>query len=205
MSDFFILAVAGGSGSGKTFFSEALAKQLGPEKCFVLYQDSYYRDQSNKFDHDGGAVNFDHPESLDFDLMAEHLELLKKGNDIHIPIYDFATHSRLEKTTPQAPKKLVIVDGILILSQPQLRKHFSESIFVNTPEDIRFARRLKRDVAERGRTEDGVKKQFEAQVKPMHDLFVEPSKEFAGIISSGTDMESFHNTIAKVLTTFDLG
>jgi uridine kinase len=200
MIDHFILGVAGGSGSGKTFFAETLAKKLGPENAIVLYQDSYYIDQSEKFDHDGGAVNFDHPEALDFNLLSKHLINLKAGQDIEIPIYDFATHKRLEKSITQESKKVIIVDGILILSQPEVRKHFDESIFVHTPEEIRYQRRLTRDVQERGRTADGVKAQFDSQVKPMHDMFVEPSKEHAGVVSSGTDMEAFNRLLQQVLT-----
>ena len=198
MNDTFIVGVAGGSGSGKTFFAEALAKKLGPEVSFVLYQDNYYIDQSHKFDHDGGSVNFDHPESLDFDLMASHLEDLKNGFDIEIPMYDFATHSRLEKTKYQKAKKVVIIDGILIFTQPQILELCDETIFIETPEDIRFQRRLERDVIERGRTENGVKKQFEMQVKPMHDLFVEPSKFQANLVSSGTDMNAFYNLLSSI-------
>lgn len=192
-----ILGVAGGSGSGKTFFAQALAKKL-KDKAFVLYQDNYYIDQSHRFDYDGGSVNFDHPDALDFDLMAQHLKELKQGEDIRIPKYDFATHSRLRETIYQPWKKVVIVDGILILTQPKLIELFDESIFVETPEEIRFARRLNRDVVERGRTAEGVKAQFENQVKPMHDLFVEPSKEKATYVSSGVDMDAFYRLLADI-------
>ncbi len=194
-----IIGVSGGSGSGKTFFAETLAKKIGRDKSFVLYQDSYYIDQSSKFDHDGGSVNFDHPDAIDFDLLAKHLKSLKQGMDIQVPIYDFATHKRLEKAVYQENKPIIIVDGILILTQPKLRKLFDESIFVHTPEDIRFQRRMVRDINERGRTKDGVIAQFEGQVKPMHDLFVEPSKEFATIISSGTDMDVFNKVLSDIL------
>lgn len=195
----YIIGIAGGSGSGKTFLAETLAKKLGKEKSFVLYQDSYYIDQSDKFDHDGGSVNFDHPSALDFNLLAEHLKQLKSGEDIEIPVYDFATHTRLKRTISQPSKKIVLVDGILILTQPHVRKYFDQSIFVHTPEEIRFQRRLIRDVNERGRTAEGVKNQFESQVKPMHDQFVEPSKEFANIISSGTDMEMFNKLLNEIV------
>ena len=200
MSDIFIIGIAGGSGSGKTFFAEALARKIGAENSFVLYQDSYYIDQSAKFDHDGGSVNFDHPNSLDFDLLSTHLSQLKEGRDIEIPIYNFASHKRLERTISQKPKKVVIVDGILILTQPHVTRYFDDSIFVQTPEDIRYQRRLLRDVQERGRTQDGVKAQFEAQVKPMHDLFVEPSSINASIVSSGTDMDKFNIMLNSILT-----
>ncbi len=198
MNDVFILGVSGGSGSGKTFFAETLAKKLGPEISFVLSQDNYYIDQSHKFDHDGGSVNFDHPNALDFDLMANQLTDLKYGMDIEIPLYDFATHSRLQKTRHQAAKKVVIIDGILIFTQPKILELCDETIFIETPEDIRFQRRLERDVIERGRTHEGVKAQFEAQVKPMHDMFVEPSKENATYVSSGTDMDAFYSLLSSI-------
>lgn len=174
-----IIGVAGGSGSGKTTFATRLKEKLGLEYCSVLGQDSYYIDQSNRFDHDGGSVNFDHPESLDFDLMAEHLQLLKMGKDVSVPIYDFATHTRSTDTVYLTPKKIVFVDGILIFSQPQVVKHLDHMVFIDCPEELRFSRRLNRDVVERGRTEEGVTNQFKKQVKPMHDLFVEPSKNHA--------------------------
>ena len=119
------------------------------------------------------------------------------GKDI--PIYDFATHTRLEKTLPQNPKKIILVDGILILGQPNVRKHFDQSIYVHTPEEIRYKRRLTRDIQERGRTPEGVEMQFKSQVKPMHDLFVEPSKKHADIISSGTDLDIFNNILETIL------
>lgn len=198
LNDVFILGVAGGSGSGKTFFAQALAKKLGPEVACLIYQDDYYIDQSHLFDHDGGSVNFDHPEALDFKLMANHLEDLKNGFDIEIPLYDFSTHKRLPRTKLQPAKKVIIVDGILILSQPKLVDIFDSSIFIETPEHIRFNRRLQRDVLERGRTHEGVRSQFENQVKPMHDLFVQPSIKNADIVSSGTDMEAFYDLLHMI-------
>jgi uridine kinase len=174
-----IVGVAGGSGSGKTTFAKRLREKIGEEHCCVLGQDSYYFDQSDRFDHDGGSVNFDHPNSLDFNLLAEHLSELKKGNNVNIPIYDFATHSRSSEPLNLSPKKIIFVDGILIFSQPQVVKELDYKIYIDCPENLRFERRLNRDVNERGRTKEGVKNQFYKQVKPMHDLFVEPSKEVA--------------------------
>lgn len=195
MSKVFIIGIAGGSGSGKTFFANALAKRLGPDRSLLLYQDHYYFDQSSRFDRDGGAVNFDHPDSIDFDLLASHLRELKNGNQIQVPQYDFSTHSRLDLTIPTPSKSVVIVDGILILGQPQLLNIFDESVFIQTSQETRFARRLKRDVEERGRTPEGVKAQFDAQVSPMHDQYVEPSKLNATHINSGVDMEAFHQLL----------
>ncbi len=203
MSNCFIIGVAGGSGSGKTFFSNKLAEAIGRDHCLVLEQDSYYIDQSHRFDHDGGSVNFDHPSSIDFNLMASHLHELKQGQIIEVPVYNFASHTREVQPVKHLPKKVVIVDGILVLSQPHLRLHFDERVFVETPESIRYERRLNRDIVERGRTKEGVENQFQNQVKPMHDQFVEPSKEFASLVSSGTEMESFHHTMQMIMNKIE--
>lgn len=174
-----IVGVAGGSGSGKTTFARRLREKLGESECCVLGQDSYYFDQSKRFDHDGGAVNFDHPDSIDFNLLAKHISELKKGKSVNVPIYDFATHSRSSDGDTLNPRRLIFVDGILIFSQPQVVEELDYKIYMDCPEDLRFERRLYRDVHERGRTKEGVRNQFYKQVKPMHDLFVEPSKEVA--------------------------
>lgn len=179
VSNTFILGVSGGSGSGKTTFAKRLQARLGEANCSIVAQDNYYHDQSERFDGDGGSVNFDHPNAIDFDLLSAHLEVLKRGLQVEVPIYDFATHKRLSETRLQKPSPVIIVDGILLLSQEKVRKHFNASVFVDVPEQLRFERRLNRDVKERGRTPEGVKKQFESQVKPMHDLYVEPSKLYA--------------------------
>lgn len=189
----FILGVSGGSGSGKTTFSRRLAQRLGPDKAVIIAQDNYYIDQSHRFDGDGGSVNFDHPDSLDFDLMACHLQQLRAGQEIEVPMYDFKTHTRLDQTIPVAPRAVIIVDGILLLSQPHVRAQFCDSVFVDCPEQLRFERRLKRDVEERGRTPEGVRKQFEKQVKPMHDLFVQPSMVNAGHVIQ--DLQEFDQVL----------
>ncbi len=180
-SDVFILGVAGGSGSGKTYFAKALADSLG-EHATIVYQDNFYIDQSHKFDHDGGSVNFDHPESLELTLLAKCLSELKAGKVTEIPLYDFKTHSRMKDTLRVQPTAIIIVDGILIYHPDYLRSQFDEMVFFDTPESLRFERRLERDVVERGRTVEGVKAQFLKQVKPMHDQFVEPSKAHAHTI-----------------------
>jgi uridine kinase len=177
-----IIGVAGGSGSGKTHFAKELQQMLGDAHCTILYQDNYYIDQSAKFDGDGGSVNFDHPNSLDFTLLAQGLRKLKLGQAVPIPIYDFVTHSRKKETLHGEPKTVIIVDGILILHSDEVRAECDETLFFDTPEQLRFERRLNRDVHERGRTPEGVKKQFELQVRPMHDQFVEPSKLHAHTI-----------------------
>ena len=175
----YIIGVAGGSGSGKTYFANNLQKILGDDKCSLIFQDNYYIDQSHRFDGDGGSVNFDHPDSLDFKLMAQGLQKLKNGESIEVPLYDFATHKRLLKTIHCSPKKIILVDGILILDSKEVRAVLDEAIFFDTPEELRYERRLHRDVSERGRTPEGVKKQFDLQVRPMHNQFVQPSKDYA--------------------------
>lgn len=175
----YLLGVAGGSGSGKTYFARALRQELGAEVCELLYQDNFYLDQSASFDRDGGAVNFDHPDAIDFAQLASCLAELRNGKATTIPVYDFVTHSRLPTGLEVSPRPIVIVDGILIFHLAVVRDLFDERVFFDTPEDIRYQRRLERDVKERGRKAEGVRAQFLSQVKPMHDQFVEPSKKFA--------------------------
>jgi len=182
----FIIGVSGGSGSGKTTIAAMLRKTLGDDTSSILYQDSYYIDQSDKFDKDGGAVNFDHPSAIEFDLLFKHLQALKRGEDIQVPYYDFATHKRSIGKDAFCPRKVILVDGILIFNKPEYLEYFDLTIFVDTPEDVRYSRRLARDTAERGRTEQGVYDQFYGQVAPMHNEFVEPNKTRVDIVCDGT-------------------
>ena len=175
----YVIGVAGGSGSGKTYFASALRQRLGPELCDIIYQDSFYFDQSANFDFDGGSVNFDHPDSIDFQLLAERIRMLKSEQAVALPIYDFKTHSRKLETENFQPRPVIVVDGILIFHPEEVRSLFDERIFFDTSEELRYERRLNRDVHERGRTPEGVRNQFLKQVKPMHDKFVDPSKNFA--------------------------
>jgi len=191
----FLLGVAGGSGSGKTFFARELRRALGESVCELVYQDNFYIDQSKRFDFDGGSVNFDHPDAIDFPLLAERMGELKTGNAVEIPIYDFVTHSRKENTLRVEPKPVVLVDGILIFHCPELRILFDDLVFFDTPEDMRFQRRLERDVKERGREAEGVRHQFLRQVKPMHDQFVEPSKVYAQRVV--TDLGSYDSVLRE--------
>jgi len=192
-----VIAVAGGSGSGKTTFGRVLQSVLGDDRCAILAQDSYYRDLHELFDEDGGQINFDHPDSLEFALLAEHIRTLKAGGSVQVPVYDFASHSRQTGCTLFQPKPIILVDGILILTQDELRPLFDFSFFVDTAENLRFERRLHRDVRERGRTPEGVRQQFFRQVKPMHDRFVEPSRRYADRVISGA--ESFAPMIESIL------
>lgn len=192
-----VFGVAGGSGSGKTTFTRMLQAHLGEAFCGLLHQDNYYRDQHEQFDHDGGAVNFDHPDSVEFELMVEHVRRLKSGQPVDIPLYDFATHRRKSDTERFPCRPVLVVDGILLLAHKPLRDLFDFTFFIDTQEDLRFQRRLERDIRERSRTREGVREQFHRHVKPMHDLFVEPSKRFAQKIVSGE--KSFGPVIEELI------
>jgi uridine kinase len=185
MGAVLIIGVSGGSGSGKTTFSRMLKANLGERFCGLLHQDSYYRDRHVEFDHDGGKVNFDHPDAVEFELMVRHLRALKNGENIEVPIYDFATHRRQYECIHFSCRPVILVDGILLFTQSEVRELLDFAYYIDTHEELRFQRRLLRDVRERGRTQDGVKAQFLSHVKPMHDLFVEPSKKFANRVISG--------------------
>lgn len=190
-----LVGVAGGSGSGKTYFARELQRVLGDSFCEIIYQDNFYIDQSHRFDGDGGSVNFDHPESIDFDLLARCLADLKEGKSTRIPIYEFATHRRLPETLSVSPRPVILVDGILIFHASPVRELFDDLIYFDTPEVLRYQRRLERDVQERGRTPDGVRRQFERQVKPMHDTYVEPSKVHAHRIVN--DLAGYADVLAE--------
>jgi uridine kinase len=179
--DVHIVAVAGGSCSGKTRIANHTSYALGENLCAIVRQDHYYLDY-------GGAAqgeplpNFDHPDAFEWDLLCEQLVALKQGKTIEVPTYDFVTHRRQAETQILEPRPIVLVEGILVLSQPKLCALFERSFFVSCDEDVRLMRRLKRDVAERGRTPESVHEQFAGDVTPMHDKFVEPSKHEADTI-----------------------
>lgn len=182
----FIIAISGGSGSGKTTFSKKLEEFLGKETCVFIGLDNYYKDQSEKFNQNKESVNFDHPDSIDFDLLYEHLQSLKNNHEIIIPTYDFVTHKRIVDSTQSknhiVPKPIIILDGILTLTQDKLHSLIDYSIYLDIDSKTRFNRRLERDVQHRGRSVECVIKQFNEQVFPMHEQFVEPSKKKANII-----------------------
>jgi uridine kinase len=176
------IGVAGGTGSGKTTVSTALLQRIGAEYIAYLPHDAYYRDFQDIPRVAGEIINFDHPDGLDTPLLIEHVQQLKQGNAVQIPIYDFTTHSRKTETKLVAPQPIILVEGILIFAEPKLRPLFDVRIFVDTDADIRFIRRLKRDIAERGRSVESVIEQYLESVRPMHLEFVEPSKRYADII-----------------------
>jgi uridine kinase len=176
------IAVAGGTGSGKTTVSNAILERVGSANIAYIPHDSYYQDLSEVTMIDRHAINFDHPDALDTALMREHILQLQNWQPVEIPIYDFTQHERTTQTTVISPQPIILVEGILVLAEPALRPLFDVKIFVDTDADIRFIRRLKRDIEERGRTEESVINQYLATVRPMHLEFVEPSKRYADVI-----------------------
>jgi uridine kinase len=187
-----IIGICGGTGSGKTTVANRILESVSADEVVFIQQDLYYRDLKDMPLDYRNAANFDHPDALDNDLLVNHLKKLKLGEPVELPIYDFRTHSRLPATTRVEPKRIVIVEGILIFAEPRLLEQMDVKVFVDTPDDIRFIRRLGRDIAERGRTLDSVVEQYMATVRPMHMQFVEPSKRFADLIIP----EGGHNLVS---------
>ncbi len=181
----FILGIAGGSGAGKSTFAQKIISSLPAGAVLLLQHDSYYKDLRNLSFEDRAKVNYDHPDSLDTDLFVEHLKALKKNEVIQQPQYDFTSHLRLHETITVAPKPIIIVDGILIFVNEALRNEMELKIYLDADADTRLLRRLDRDIRERKRSIESVRKQYLDTVKPMHEQFVEPSKKFADLILQG--------------------
>ena len=179
------LGIAGGTGSGKTFIVDNLLSIYNSNNINVINLDSYYKDLSHMGHQDRVKQNFDHPDSIDIDLIISHLKQISDGDDVDIPIYDFSNHIRLETTKTISQSNVIIVEGIFALHYMQLRKLYTLNVFIETSEDIRFQRRLSRDTKERGRTIGSIKDQFESTVLPMHKKFIGPSKQFADLIIDG--------------------
>ncbi len=177
-----IVGVAGGTGSGKTTVVSEIVKELKKGEAAVIAHDAYYRDRSHLSVKERARVNYDHPEALETPLLVEHLKMLRRGEPVDVPCYDFATHTRRAETQRVLPRRVIVVEGILILAEPLLRELFAIKIFVDTDADIRFIRRMERDIAERARTRASVVAQYLQSVRPMHLEFVEPSKRFADVI-----------------------
>ena len=177
-----IIGICGGTGSGKTTIARKIFETVGRSNVVLVEQDSYYRNLSDMPPDERNHANFDHPDSHDNDLLANHIKRLKSGYPIEMPVYDFKTHTRSNETEHIEPKPVVLVEGILIFAEPRISELLDVRVFVDTPDDIRFIRRLKRDIAERGRTVDSVIAQYFATVRPAHFEFVEPSKRHADII-----------------------
>lgn len=177
-----IIGIAGGTGCGKTTVVEQIIAQLPEDEVCVISQDSYYKDTSDLSYQERVKINFDHPNSIDFDLLLQHLKALRDGASFEQPVYSFVEHNRTGETITTHPKKVVIVEGILILTQPEIRAMFDVNVFVHADSDERLIRRLKRDISERGRNIDEVLTRYQTTLKPMHQQFIEPTKEFADII-----------------------
>jgi uridine kinase len=177
-----VIGIAGGSGSGKTTLARFILQQVGDDNIAYLPHDAYYKDLTALPPNERATVNFDHPNSLDSDLLVEHVQFLKQGFPIDLPIYDFKTHSRTSEVRLINPRPVIMVEGILIFTDAALRELFDVKIFVDTDADLRLIRRLERDILERGRTTESVIRQYLATVRPMHLEFVEPSKRYADVI-----------------------
>ncbi len=180
-----LIGICGGSGSGKSTLANALADHLGEETA-VLAFDSYYKDHGHLSPTERDQVNYDHPDSLDIDLFVTHLDQLTAGHSIDVPVYDFATHTRAAGTNQLQAGDTVIVEGILLFAFDEISDRMTLRVFRDCPEELRFQRRVERDVAERGRTPESVAAQFEATVKPMHDRFVQPSMAVADVVIAST-------------------
>jgi len=177
-----VIGIAGGTGSGKTTVAEVILKRVGADRIAFLAHDAYYRDLEALPRAQRDTINFDHPDSLETDLMVRHLEALRRWEAVEIPVYDFTIHSRTARTLRIEPQPVILVEGILVFAEPALRRLFDVKIFVDTDADIRFIRRLQRDIDERGRTAASVIHQYQTTVRPMHLEFVEPSKRYADVI-----------------------
>jgi len=178
----YVVGIAGGTGSGKTTVAHKLASAMPPGRCVTIDHDAYYRDQGHLSPPERDAVNYDHPAALESSLLALHLRELRGGRAVEVPIYDFATHTRRGETRTVPPARVIIVEGILVFTEPALRDQMDIKIFVDTDADIRLMRRIRRDLEQRGRTFQSVRDQYYATVRPMHIEHVEPTKRCADLI-----------------------
>ena len=195
-----LVGIAGGTGSGKTTVARAIYDRVGSDRIEWVSHDAYYRSFDALSVEERHHINFDHPDSLETELLVRHLDALCKGSSVEVPIYDFTAHSRKAETTRVEPRRVVIVEGILVLAEPELRKRIDIKLFVDTPPDIRFVRRLMRDIKSRGRSLESVVEQYVTTVRPMHEEFVEPSKRYADLIipEGGENQVAIDAIIARV-------
>ncbi|WOD42733.1 uridine kinase [Hwangdonia lutea] len=199
-----IIGIAGGTGCGKTTVVNQILKELPEGEVGVISQDSYYKDTTHLTYEERVKINFDHPRSIDFDLLVNHLKELKKDKPIHQPVYSFVKHNRTGDTILTYPRKVMIVEGILILTNPELRDMFDIKIFVHADTDERLIRRLKRDISERGRDINEVLLRYQNTLKPMHDQFIEPMKEYADIIIPNNKYNTVAVDIVKTIINENL-
>ena len=187
-----LIGIAGGTGSGKTSMAKNIVRDFDPEQVIIIEQDSYYHDLSHIPLDMRHRHNFDHPDAYDFDLLKSHMQALLEGKPVHVPIYDYKTHTRKKETLFVSGHKIIVLEGIMVLYDPELRDMMDIKIYIETAPDIRFIRRLRRDIRERGRTLESVIEQYLDTVRPMHEQFVEPTKKYADIIIP----EGGYNTVA---------
>ena len=201
-----VIGIAGGTGSGKTTVANVILNRVGAGKIAFLPHDAYYKDLDDLPRSQRDLINFDHPDSLETDLMVEHLKPLRAGQAVDIPIYDFTTHSRTDQTNRLESQSVILVEGILVFAEAALRELFDIKIFVDTPPDIRFIRRLERDIIERGRTVESVIQQYQLTVRPMHLEFVEPSKRYADVIipEGGLNTVAMDMVVARIETMLNI-
>jgi uridine kinase len=200
-----LIGIAGGTGSGKTTVARTIYDRVGSDRIEWISHDSYYRSFDGLSPEERHHINFDHPDSLETELLARHLDALSKGSSVEVPIYDFTAHARLAETKRAEPRRVVIVEGILVLAEPELRKRIDIKLYVDTPADIRFVRRLMRDITSRGRSVESVIEQYVTTVRPMHEEFVEPSKRYADLIipEGGENQVAIDAIIARVQGILD--
>lgn len=193
-----VVGIAGGTGSGKSTLARRLARRIGEDRCALVSQDNYYKDIGHLSVAARSRVNFDHPDSIDSPLLVEHVKHLKRGSPVVSPRYDFSRHARAQGGIDIPAREVILVEGILVLSWAELVAEMDIKIFVETPDDLRLLRRMRRDIADRGRDVDGVLGQYQETVRPMHDLFVRPSKERADLIVPG---EGDNQVVVRFLAT----
>lgn len=195
-----VIGIAGGTGSGKTTVTSVILQRVGAQHIALLPHDAYYRDNPHLSPAERARINYDHPDSLETDLLVQHVQMLRDWQPVEVPIYDFTTHSRTDRTVHVEPRQVILVEGILIFYEPALRPLFDVKIFVDTDADIRFIRRLQRDIVERGRTTESVINQYLNTVRPMHLEFVEPSKRYADVIipEGGLNTVAMDMVIARI-------
>jgi len=204
MEDILVLGIAGGTGSGKTTLMKRLIERFG-DVVTVLSHDNYYRRRDDLTYEERCQINYDEPAAMETELLVQHLEQLRQGQSIDCPVYDFTQHNRSDETIRIVPKRVIIVEGILIFADPQLRELMDIRIFVDTDADVRLCRRIKRDVNKRGRTLESVLLQYQTTVKPMHEKYVEPSKKYANIVvpEGGKNLVALDMIIGRIQRHLD--
>ena len=201
-----VIGIAGGSGSGKTTVQRRIMERFGPRRIALLDHDAYYRDLDHLAPEDRARFNFDHPDALETDLMVAHLDALLAGEAVEKPTYSFETHSRRDETETIEPRPVILIDGILVLAEAELRERMDVKLYVDAPDDVRLMRRIERDLHERGRSIDSILDQYRRTVRPMHLEFVEPSKRHADVIipRGGRNTVAIDMVLARVQSLLEM-